>query len=318
MSVNLLSLKWLIFWGPFFNISCQRKACHFTSSSKPCKGLAVCKAKVVPSMFSHFKTVSIDQTHNLPTELYYSRKFRAILLSYLNEVLEQLNTYLHTTSHFERFLHYVIKYDWFYKLMSDAAFQWLLRKLSWTCKKWASYYNSTRKLVNIPCCLHQRSTASLGLMVTFWVMFEKQIHHLNVACFAGNIYFNVWRVVNVCTLDKIMPDCSLGNSWPTGFPTKWHLRNERRNSILRMRHYPDQGSASEWSCCMENLIKPISRSSTQIWVVMCHQYGISVLVSQMSFGRETSGSVAKCQLFSQANLTASHCSSFLEQILCKE
>ena len=27
-----------------------------------------------------------------------------------------------------------------------------------------------------------------------------------------------------------------------------HLRNERRNSILMTRHYPDLGSASDWSC----------------------------------------------------------------------
>ena len=52
---------------------------------------------------------------------------------------------------------------------------------------------------------------------------------------------------------------------------------------------------------MGNLIQPI-RSTTQIWVVMRHQYGISVLVSQASFGGETSGSVAKCRLFSQAPL----------------
>ena len=31
-----------------------------------------------------------------------------------------------------------------------------------------------------------------------------------------------------------------------------------------------------------------------------YQYGISALVSETSFGGETSGSVAKCQLFSQA------------------
>ena len=208
MSVNVLSLKLLIFRGPYIYISYWTKARHFTWSSKPCKGLAVCKAKVVPSMFSHFKTASTDQTHNLTL---CRRKFRVILLSYLNQVLEQLNTYLYTTSHFETFLHYVIKYAWFYKLMCDAAFQWLLRKLSCRFKKQHSYYTSTRKLVHIPCRLHQRSTASLGLMVTFWVMFEKQIHHLNVACFAGNIYFNVWRVVKMCTLDKIMPDCSLRN-----------------------------------------------------------------------------------------------------------
>ena len=45
--------------------------------------------------------------------------------------------------------------------------------------------------------------------------------------------------------------------------------------------------------------RPI-RSTTQIWVVTRHQYGISALVSQTSFGGETSGSVAKCRLFSQA------------------
>ena len=33
-----------------------------------------------------------------------------------------------------------------------------------------------------------------------------------------------------------------------------------------------------------------------------HKYGISALVSQTSFGGETSGSVAKCRLFSQATL----------------
>ena len=76
------------------------------------------------------------------------------------------------------------------------------------------------------------------------------------------------------------------------------LRNERRNSILMTRHYPDLGSASDWSCRVGNLIQPI-RSTTQIWVVTRHQYGISALVSQTSFGGESSGSVAKCRLFSQ-------------------
>ena len=64
-------------------------------------------------------------------------------------------------------------------------------------------------------------------------------------------------------------------------------------------HYPDLGIASDWSCRVGNLIQPI-RSTTQIWVVMRHQNGISALVSQTSFGGETSSSVAKCRLFSQA------------------
>ena len=42
------------------------------------------------------------------------------------------------------------------------------------------------------------------------------------------------------------------------------------------------------------------RSTTQIWVVMHHQYRISVLVSQASFHGETFGGIVKCWLFSQA------------------
>ena len=66
------------------------------------------------------------------------------------------------------------------------------------------------------------------------------------------------------------------------------------------RHYPDLGSASDWSCRVGNLIQPI-RSTTQIWVVTRHQYGISALVPQTSFRRETSGDVAKCRLFSSCS-----------------
>ena len=62
----------------------------------------------------------------------------------------------------------------------------------------------------------------------------------------------------------------------------------------------DLGSASDWSCRMGNLIQPI-KSTTQICVVTRHQYGISALVSQTSFGGETSGSITKCRLCSQAN-----------------
>ena len=38
---------------------------------------------------------------------------------------------------------------------------------------------------------------------------------------------------------------------------------------------------------VKTLVHPI-RSTTQIWVVTCHQYGISAFVSQTSFGGETS------------------------------
>ena len=102
----------------------------------------------------------------------------------------------------------------------------------------------------------------------------------------------------VNTESGVRKQLTFGNA-TTGFPAKWHLRNERRNSILMTRHYLDLGSASDWLNQISHVARPI-RSTTQILVVTPHQYGISALVSQMSFGRETSVSIAKCQLFSQA------------------
>ena len=64
-------------------------------------------------------------------------------------------------------------------------------------------------------------------------------------------------------------------------------------------HHTELGSASNWSYHVGNLLQAF-RSTTQIWVVTRHQYGISALVSQTSFRGETSGGVEKCRLFSQA------------------
>ena len=62
----------------------------------------------------------------------------------------------------------------------------------------------------------------------------------------------------------------------TGFPAKWCLRNEHRNSILMTSHFPDLGSdtSSVWNFC--------ACFSEVIW-------------------RGNSGSVAKCWLFFQVN-----------------
>ena len=46
------------------------------------------------------------------------------------------------------------------------------------------------------------------------------------------------------------------------------------------------GIASDWSLHEESLIQPIT-STTQIWVVTRHQYGISAHVAQTSFSGET-------------------------------
>ena len=77
------------------------------------------------------------------------------------------------------------------------------------------------------------------------------------------------------------------------------LRNEHRNSTLMTPHYLDIGSAFDWLQQISHAARPI-RSSTQIWVLTRHQYGISAFISQTSFRGETSGGVAKCRLFSPA------------------
>ena len=86
----------------------------------------------------------------------------------------------------------------------------------------------------------------------------------------------------------------------TGFPTKRRLRNERRNSILMTLHYSDLSSASDWLNQISHTARPI-RSTTLIWVVTRHQYGISALVRPKLFRGESSFGVAfECPLFSQA------------------
>ena len=68
-----------------------------------------------------------------------------------------------------------------------------------------------------------------------------------------------------------------------------------------MYHYPDLDSASVVSDLMVEANFQLIRSTTQTWGVTIHQCGISPLVSQTSFCRETSGGVTKCWLQFQAN-----------------
>ena len=67
-----------------------------------------------------------------------------------------------------------------------------------------------------------------------------------------------------------------------GFAAQWRQRNERRDSILMMRHYSDLGSATDWLKQISLAARPI-RSATQT-----------------SFRGESSDGVAKRLLFSQA------------------
>ena len=46
-------------WGHSFYVSYWRQDRHFTWSSEPREGLAICRAKGVPSFLSYFKTLSV-------------------------------------------------------------------------------------------------------------------------------------------------------------------------------------------------------------------------------------------------------------------
>ena len=52
-------------------------------------------------------------------------------------------------------------------------------------------------------------------------------------------------------------------------------------------HYPDLGSSLDWLKQISHAARPM-KSTTQIWVMTRHQYGISALVTQTSFRKETS------------------------------
>ena len=69
---------------------------------------------------------------------------------------------------------------------------------------------------------------------------------------------------------------------------KWRLRNDCRNYILMTSHHQDLGSASDWSSRVGNLLQLI-KSTTHIWIVTRHQYGISAPVFETLFRGETRG-----------------------------
>ena len=90
---------------------------------------------------------------------------------------------------------------------------------------------------------------------------------------------------------------TFGNA-ATGFPAKWCLRKECRNSILMMCRYPDLGSASDWLNQISHVARTI-RSTTQIWVV--NVISMEFLLLFLRRHLETISSIAKCRPFFQAN-----------------
>ena len=136
--------------------------------------------------------------------------------------------------------------------------------------------------------------SALHLLLCF-VLLDESVLFRNV-----KFWFSIWELFPGTCLFSLRKQPTFGDA-TIGFPAKLCLRNERRNSILMTHHYPDLTSACDWLNQISHAAWPI-KSTTQIWVVMHHQCGISAVISQMSFGRETSGSVAKCRPFSQATV----------------
>ena len=89
----------------------------------------------------------------------------------------------------------------------------------------------------------------------------------------------------------------------TGFPAKWRQGNKRRTSRSITCYYLNLGSASDWLKQI-SLAAPQIISTTHIWLVARHQYGISAFGPQTSFHGETSGVDRKGQLLSHATLTS--------------
>ena len=58
----------------------------------------------------------------------------------------------------------------------------------------------------------------------------------------------------------------------TGIPARWRLRNERRNSILMVCHYPDLDSASD---CWK--FHPISSTASGLWHIISMGFLLSFL-----------------------------------------
>ena len=96
---------------------------------------------------------------------------------------------------------------------------------------------------------------------------------------------NMTKIQSIHSLRKQPTFCDA----VTGFRAKERLRNERGNSIVVTRHYPDLGSASDWSCHERNVLQPIKSNTSSV--------EFFALVPQTSFREETNDGVAKCGCF---------------------
>ena len=108
------------------------------------------------------------------------------------------------------------------------------------------------------------------------------------------ILIRSFRITYDWTIHSLGKQPAFGDT-TTGFPEKWRLRNERRNSMVTTRRYLDLGSASDWLKQISHAARPIKALPR----VTRHHYGISARFFWSSFRIETSEGVAKCRLFSK-------------------
>ena len=94
-----------------------------------------------------------------------------------------------------------------------------------------------------PCNLFQSSNTLPRFPVRF-KRFWAPRYSTGVSLVSHNTSFRGWinKLINLTGLRKQPTFCDA----TTGFPAKWRQRNERRNSILMTRHYPDLDSAFDW------------------------------------------------------------------------
>ena len=101
------------------------------------------------------------------------------------------------------------------------------------------------------------------------------------------MYLGEWHKVNYksdqeYTQSKKTADISRHHHWFPREITSWKRAQEFHTDDASL---PDLGSASDWLKQIQLATRPI-RSITQIWVVSCHQHGISALVSMSHFAEK--------------------------------
>ena len=117
-----------------------------------------------------------------------------------------------------------------------------------------------------------------------------------------------------CSLRSVVVRVGRATTKPSRYAgyTKWRPRKDGK-------FHTDDASLPRFGLLFwlveANILRArLIKSTSQNWVVTCHQHWISEVVTQTSFRGKTSGSVAKCRLFSQA---MSYATLLLRKVSCQ-